>query len=105
MVATSCSTRASPRTSGTVPAQLLDAIAQIGESWRPELFSYARHRFYQNSPYRFDDLGSADVVAKASREELNAFYHRLVTGPDTVLAISAMWTRPWPNRSLGVLSQ
>lgn len=65
----------------------LDAIAQLGESWRTELFSYARHRFYKDSPYRFDDLGSTDVVAKATREQVAGFYSRLVTAPNTVVAI------------------
>ncbi len=67
--------------------QLLDAIKRLGETWRSELFSYARHRFYQNSPYRFDDLGSASVVSGATRDSLTEFYRRLVTAPNTVVAV------------------
>ncbi|HOA75270.1 MAG TPA: pitrilysin family protein [Phycisphaerae bacterium] len=67
--------------------QLLDAIGRIGESWRTELFSYAKRRFFRNSPYRFDDLGSPTVVRQASREDVAEFYRNLVTGPNTVVAI------------------
>jgi len=65
----------------------LDAINRLGESWRTELFSYARHRFFKGSPYRFDDVGSTDVVAGAAREQVADFYSRLVTAPNTVVAI------------------
>jgi zinc protease len=67
--------------------QLLDAIKRIGESWRTELFSYARHRFYKNSPYQYDELGLPAVVAGATREQLAEFFRRLVTAPNTVVAI------------------
>lgn len=67
--------------------QLLDAIGRISEAWRTELFSYARSRFFRNSPYRFDDLGSAAVVAEAGPDDLAEFYHDLVTGPNTVVTV------------------
>lgn len=65
----------------------LDAIERIGETWRTELFSYARRRFFKDSPYRFDDVGSADVIANATRGQVADFYHRLVTPEDMVVAI------------------
>lgn len=68
-------------------ARLLDAISRINETWRTELFSYFKKRFYGASPYRFDDLGSAKAVAAATRDQVSAFYRKAMTAPDTVVCI------------------
>ena len=68
-------------------ARQLDAIRRINEHWRSELFSYFRSRFFENSPYRFETVGSEEVVAKATREDVERFYRQRVTGPQTVVAI------------------
>ena len=65
----------------------LDAIRRINEHWRSELFAYFKSRFFEHSPYRFETVGSEDVVGKATREDVEKFYRRRVTGPQTVVAI------------------
>jgi zinc protease len=67
--------------------QLLDQINRIDETWRTELFAYLQRHFFVDSPYRFQSVGTRDVVAKATRDQVAEFYHRLATGPNTVVAI------------------
>ncbi len=68
-------------------ARQLDAIAQLDEYWRSELTTYFQSRFFAGSPYRFPPVGTRAVVEKATREQVEAFYRRCVTGPGTVIAI------------------
>lgn len=65
----------------------VDQIRRVQESWRSELSSYLRSRFYVHSPYRYDTVGREEVVAQATRDDVARFYAELVTGPRTVLAI------------------
>ena len=67
--------------------RVLDEIRQINETWRSELMAYLDRHAFPHSPYRFPAAGSLDVVAKATREDVAAFYRRQVTGGDTVVAI------------------
>ncbi|HSW45015.1 MAG TPA: insulinase family protein, partial [Phycisphaerae bacterium] len=66
---------------------VLDAIRRIDETWRSELMAYLDRRAFTHSPYRLQAAGSLDVVSKATREDLAAFYRRQVTGPNTVVAV------------------
>lgn len=67
--------------------QALDQIRQIDESWRSELMAWFQSRLFQASPYRFQPVGSPEVVASATREQIARMYNQCVTGPNTVLAI------------------
>ncbi len=67
--------------------RVLDAIRQINEQWRSELFAYFDRCFYGESPYRFPTLGSEAVVAAVTREQIEQFYRQRVNGPQSVLAI------------------
>ncbi len=71
----------------TYRPQVLDEIRRINEHWRSELFAYFRGRFFTNSPYRFETVGSEQVVAGATREQVAEFYRRRATASQTVLAI------------------
>jgi len=65
----------------------LDAIHQINETWRSELMAYLDRRSFVHSPYRFQSVGSMDVVGKATREDVAAFHRRQLAGPNTVVAV------------------
>jgi len=71
----------------TYRPRLLDQIRRINETWRSELLAYFQSRMFKNSPYRLQAIGSADVVAKATREDVAAFYRQRITGVNTVVAI------------------
>jgi len=67
--------------------RLLDQIKRINEMWRSELMAYLQNRMFKHSPYRLQPEGSADVVAKVTREDVAAFYKKRITGANTVVAI------------------
>jgi zinc protease len=71
----------------TYRPRLLDQIRRINETWRSELMAYFQSRMFKHSPYRLQAIGSADVVAKAAREDVAAFYRQRITGANTVVAI------------------
>ena len=71
----------------TYRPMLLDGIRRINEQWRSELSSFFKSRFFRNSPYRLETLGSEKVVAAATREDVEKFYKQRITGGQTVLAI------------------
>lgn len=67
--------------------RLLDGIRRINENWRSELMACFQSKMFAGSPYRLHRLGSLDVVADATREQVREFFRKHVVGPNTVLAI------------------
>jgi len=67
--------------------RLLDRIRQVDEVWRSELQAYLQRRLYEHSPYRLHVAGSPEVIASATREQIEAFHRAHVTGAGSVLAI------------------
>ncbi len=68
-------------------ARQLDQIARLNETWRSELLAYFQTKMFPQSPYRFQAVGSRDVLATVTSEQVGDFYRRHVTGPHTVVAI------------------
>jgi zinc protease len=66
---------------------VLDEIAQIDESWRPETITYLLANLFPQSPYGRPPAGSARVVKSATPAQVAEFYRSLVTGPNTVVGI------------------
>ncbi len=67
--------------------QILDAIERVDESWRNELMSYARRKFQPESPYGLHEIGSPDVIGKATREDVERFYRGQLAAGNMVVAI------------------
>lgn len=68
-------------------ARQLDQIARLNETWRSELLAYFQPKMFPQSPYRFQAVGSRDVLATVTSEQVGDFYRRHVTAPHTVVAI------------------
>jgi zinc protease len=55
--------------------------------WRSELMAYFRKKFFEQSPYSMLTIGSKDVVANVTREDVSGFHAEHVTAPNSVLAV------------------
>lgn len=66
---------------------VLDRIGQLDETWRVELMTYLDRHAFTHSPYRMPAVGSREVVSKATREDLVAFYRDRLKAADTVVAV------------------
>ncbi|NLF29794.1 MAG: insulinase family protein [Planctomycetes bacterium] len=66
---------------------LLSAIDQIDEDWSSQMRLHFRRSFFAGSPYRFDPLGTAGVVAAADRDAIAAHHRRWVRAASAVLTV------------------
>ncbi len=67
--------------------RLLAAIDRVDEDWDSRMRLHFRRSFFNGSPYRFNPLGSADVVAAADRAALMAHHDRWVRAGSAVLTV------------------
>ncbi|MGA7875168.1 MAG: pitrilysin family protein [Desulfoferrobacter sp.] len=62
-------------------------IQTLDENWQIEIFRLFKKNYFQNSPYGHERLGTADSVKELTREQLVAFYHKMVNPHSSVLAV------------------
>ncbi|MFW6146333.1 MAG: M16 family metallopeptidase [Planctomycetota bacterium] len=67
--------------------RLLAAIDQVDEDWRSQMRLHFRRSFFDGLPYRFDPLGSADVVADVDRDAIAAHHAQWVRAGSAVLTV------------------
>jgi len=74
--------------------RLLAAIKRIDEQWSSQLAQHFRTSFFTNSPYRFNTLGSLDVVEKARRDSIAAHHAKWVKAGSAVLSVFGNFDLP-----------
>lgn len=68
------------------PLQLA-AIDRIDQEWQSQLNAYFRKEFFRGSPYAMLPVGSRDVVASATRQQIIDYHARNIRAGSSVLAI------------------
>jgi zinc protease len=68
------------------PAQLA-AIERVDQEWEGQLQKVFRRRFFAGSPFSMLSVGSRDVVADATRDQIVAHHRRCLKAGGSVLAI------------------
>ena len=68
------------------PAQLA-AVERVDQEWQGRLNKVFRERFFEGSPYAMLPVGSKDVVAAATPEQLATHHQRSIRAGGSVLAI------------------
>jgi zinc protease len=63
------------------------AIRRMDESWEREIERLFRQRYYGDHPYANDVLGTENSIRILTREDIVAFYQKLVLASNTVLAV------------------
>jgi len=70
-----------------VRAQVLADLVQLEDTPHGEAALFFQRCFFPDSPYRFPVQGSAEVVSRLGREDLEAWHKRLVVGSNLVVAV------------------
>jgi zinc protease len=65
----------------------LVAIRKLDESWQAEVMRLFKKNYFQKTSYVNDKLGTAESVGSFTREEIVAFYRKMVNPTHSVLAI------------------
>lgn len=65
----------------------LIAIKRADESWQAEVMRLFKKNYFQKTSYLNDRLGTADSVKLFSRDDILAFYHKMVNPTHSVLAV------------------
>ncbi len=67
--------------------ETLLAIQTLDESWQLEVVRLFKQSYFINSPYGHERLGTVESVEAFSRDQLLAFYRKMVNPHNSVLAI------------------
>jgi zinc protease len=67
--------------------ETLLAIRQLDESWQHEVLHLFKQRYFHESPYGRNVLGTAESVSALSRSDLLTFYKRMINPRNSVLAV------------------
>jgi len=67
--------------------ETLLAIKKLDENWQSEVMRLFKQNYFQRSSYRNDRLGTPESVQSFSRDEVLAFYRRMVNPHHSVLAV------------------
>ncbi|MCL2701651.1 MAG: insulinase family protein [Phycisphaerae bacterium] len=90
-----------------VRPQVLAAIARQDANWQSQLMKFFREKFFVGSPFRFQPLGSADVVKAVTAERLAAYHKEQVRAGAAVLAVygkfDATATRAFIEKQFAVM--
>ncbi|MGA3113227.1 MAG: pitrilysin family protein [Syntrophobacteraceae bacterium] len=65
----------------------LIAIKKVDESWQAEVMRLFKKNYFQKTSYVNDKLGTAESVGSFTREDIVAFYRKMVNPTHSVLAI------------------
>ena len=65
----------------------LIAIQKLDENWHSEVMRLFKRNYFQKSSYVNDKLGTSESVKSFTREEIVAFYRKMVNPTHSVLAI------------------
>ncbi len=65
----------------------LVAIKKLDESWRAEVMRLFKKNYFQKTSYVNDKLGTAESVRAFTREQILAFYRKMVNPTHSVVAI------------------
>lgn len=68
-------------------ADTLMALHRLDEDWRSEVLRLFKQNYFLRSPYKHDRLGTKDAVESFSRNEVLAFYRKMVNPRHSVLAV------------------
>jgi zinc protease len=63
------------------------AIRRLDEDWQNEIERLFRKNYYKQHPYRYDLVGTEQVVKKIDLDEIQRFYRQTVMPNNTVLAV------------------
>jgi zinc protease len=67
--------------------ETLLAIKKLDESWQNEVMRLFKQNYFQQSSYRNERLGTPESVQSFSRDDVLAFYRRMVNPHHSVLAV------------------
>lgn len=67
--------------------EMLLAIKRQDQSWQAEIMRLFKQSYFENSSYGHDRLGTVESVQSFTREQLIAFYRRMVNPHHSVLAV------------------
>ncbi len=67
--------------------ELLLAIQKQEESWQYELMQLFKRNYFSKSPYDRDRLGTVESIQSIGREDILAFFQRMVNPSHSVLAV------------------
>ena len=70
-----------------VQPQILAALARTDANWQGQLMKFFRSKFFEGSPYRFQAMGTPEVVKSATAEQLSAFHKEHIRAGSAVLAV------------------
>jgi zinc protease len=65
----------------------LIAVKKLDESWQAEVMRLFKRNYFQKASYVNDKLGTSESVRSFTREEIVAFYRKMVNPSHSVLAI------------------
>ena len=65
----------------------LIAVKKLDESWQAEVMRLFKKNYFQKASYVNDKLGTSESVGSFTREEIVAFYRKMVNPAHSVLAI------------------
>ena len=65
----------------------LIAIQKLDENWQAEVMRLFKRNYFQKSSYVNDKLGTSESVGSFTRDEIVAFYRKMVNPTHSVLAI------------------
>jgi zinc protease len=65
----------------------LTAIKKSDESWQVEVMKLFKKNYFQKASYINDKLGTVESVSAFTRDDILAFYHKMVNPTHSVLAI------------------
>jgi len=72
---------------------LTTRIRQQDERWREQLFKFFRSRFFGESPYRLLPVGSTDIVAQSTIEQIRQYHREHILGGSSVLGVYGNFDR------------
>ncbi len=67
--------------------ETLLTLKKLDENWQTEVMRLFKQNYFEQSSYRNDRMGTPESVQSFSREEIQAFYRRMVNPHHSVLAI------------------
>lgn len=71
----------------TIRPMLLDAIRRSDEHWQGQLAKFFREKFFTGSPWGMLAIGSEDVVADATVEQIKAWHDGHIRAGEATLAV------------------